>query len=123
MEEYKRLLAKGLIRPHALEIYLMRSDGTMRRQLTQNGAANFCPTFTADGRQILFASNAGGAGGREFDLYRVSVDGGEPERITFSPGFDGFPHFSPDGRWIVWASNRADPASHSTNLFIARWLD
>lgn len=123
LEEYKRLLAKGLIRPHALEIYIMRSDGTLRRQLTQNGAANFCPTFTADGRQILFASNAGAAGGREFDLYRVGVDGGEPERITFSPGFDGFPHFSPDGRWIVWASNRADPASHSTNLFIARWVD
>jgi len=123
LEEYKRLLAKGLIRPHALEIYLMRSDGTMSRQLTQNGAANFCPTFTADGGQILFASNAGAAGGREFDLYRVSKDGGEPERITFSPGFDGFPHFSPDGRWIVWASNRSEPGSHETNLFIARWVD
>ncbi|MCI0658564.1 MAG: M28 family peptidase [Acidobacteria bacterium] len=123
LDEYKRLLAKGLIRPHALEIYVMRSDGTQKRQLTQNGAANFCPTFTADGRQILFASNAGAAGGREFDLYRVGKDGGEPERITFSPGFDGFPHFSPDGRWIVWASNRAGPRSHETNLFIARWVD
>jgi Tol biopolymer transport system component len=53
----------------------------------------------------------------------VGKDGGEPERITFSPGFDGFPHFSPDGRWIVWASNRADPGSHETNLFIARWVE
>jgi TolB protein len=123
LDEYKRLLAKGLIRPHALEIYIMKADGTHKRQLTQNGAANFCPTFTADGRQILFASNAGAAGGREFDLYRVGKDGGEPERITFSPGFDGFPHFSPDGRWIVWASNRAGPDSHETNLFIARWVD
>ncbi|MCI0567764.1 MAG: M28 family peptidase [Acidobacteria bacterium] len=123
LDEYKRLLAKGLIRPHALEIYIMKADGTQKRQLTQNGAANFCPTFTADGRQILFASNAGAAGGREFDLYRVGKDGGEPERITFSPGFDGFPHVSPDGRWIVWASNRAEPDSHETNLFIARWVD
>jgi Tol biopolymer transport system component len=123
LDEYMRLLAKGLIRPHALEIYLMKADGTQMRQLTQNGAANFCPTFTADGRQIVFASNAGSAGGRDFDLYRVGKDGGEPERITFSPGFDGFPHFSPDGRWIVWASNRADPGSHETNLFIARWVE
>ena len=30
---------------------------------------------------------------------------------------------SPDGRWLVWASNRADPASHDTNLFIARWVE
>jgi len=123
LEEYKQLLAKGLIRPHALEVYIMKADGTGKRQLTQNGAANFCPTFTADGRQILFASNAGAAGGREFDLYRVGKEGGDPERITFSPGFDGFPHFSPDGRWIVWASNRAAPGSHETNLFIARWVE
>jgi len=31
--------------------------------------------------------------------------------------------FSPDGKYIVWASNRADPASHETNLFIAKWVD
>jgi Tol biopolymer transport system component len=64
----------------------------------------------------------GDPNGREFDLYRVDKEGGEPEQITFSPGFDGFPQFSPDGQFIVWASNRADPESHQTNLFIARWV-
>jgi Tol biopolymer transport system component len=123
LTEYKELLAKGLIRPHALEIYLMKADGTSARQLTHNGAANFCPTFSADGRRILYASNAGTSGGREFDLYLIEKEGGEAERITTSPGFDGFPHFSPDGRFLVWASNRADPGSHETNLFIARWAD
>jgi len=122
LEAYRSLLAKGLIHPDALEIFIMKSDGTQVRQLTHNGAANFCPTFTADGQRILYASNAS-AGGREFDLYRISKEGGEAERITFSPGFDGFPHFSPDGTWLVWASNRADPASHETNLFIARWVE
>jgi Tol biopolymer transport system component/membrane-associated protease RseP (regulator of RpoE activity) len=123
LTEYKELLAKGLIRPHALEIYLMKADGTSARQLTHNGAANFCPTFSADGRRILYASNAGTSGGREFDLYLIKKEGGEAERITTSPGFDGFPHFSPDGRFLVWASNRADPGSHETNLFIARWAE
>jgi Tol biopolymer transport system component len=122
MEEYKRLLATGLIRPHTLEIYLMMADGTFERQLTHNGAANFCPTFSADGRKILYASNVGDPKGREFDLYLVDKEGGESEQITFSPGFDGFPQFSPDGQFIVWASNRADPESHETNLFIARWV-
>jgi TolB protein len=123
LEEYRQLLKKGLIRPHSLEIYMMKADGTGARPLTSNGAANFCPTFTADGNRILFSSNLGPGGKREFDLYLVGRNGGEPERITFSPGFDGFPHFSPDGRWLIWSSNRADPASHQTNLFIARWED
>ncbi len=123
LEEYRKLLHQGLIRPRALEVFIMKADGTDARQLTKNGAANFCPTFHADGRRILYSSNAGAADPREFDLWMIDKRGGEPERITFSPGFDGFPHVSPDGKWIVWSSNRADPASHETNLFIARWTD
>jgi Tol biopolymer transport system component len=122
LEEYKALLAKGLIRPKNLEIYIMKSDGTDVRQLTKNGAANFCPYPTVDGRFVIYSSNAGSKGAREFDLWLVSRDGGEPERITTAPGFDGFPVFSPDGRWIVWGSNRADPKGSETNLFLARWV-
>jgi TolB protein len=122
LDEYRALLAKGLIKPSALEIYLARADGTGARALTSNGAANFCPTFHADGKRILWSSNQG-ASPREFDLWMLDKRGGEQERVTTAPGFDGFPHFSPDGRWIVWSSNRADPASRQTNLFIARWVE
>ena len=123
LEEYRELLKKGLIRPRTLELYIMNADGSHVRQLTKNGAANFCPTFHADGNRILWSSNAGSADPREFDLWMIDKRGGAPERITFAPGFDGFPHVSPDGKWIVWSSNRADPASHETNLFLARWKD
>jgi len=122
LEDYRKLLAKGLIRPGALELFLMRADGTAARRLTANGAANFCPTFLADGKRIAYSSNAG-ASAREFDLWLLDTRGGTPERITTAPGFDGFPHFSPDGRFVIWSSNRADPASRQTNLFIARWVD
>jgi Tol biopolymer transport system component len=121
LDDYRALLAKGFIRPNSLEIYVMNEDGTNVRQLTKNGAANFCPTFLADGNHIIWSSNAG-ASVREFDLWMIDKRSGEPERVTYAPGFDGFPHFSPDGRWIVWSSNRADPASHETNLFLARWM-
>jgi Tol biopolymer transport system component len=123
LEQYRELLKKGLIRPSALEIFIMKADGKDVRQLTSNGAANFCPTFTADGSRILFASNASPGGKREFDLYLVDKKGAESEKITTAPGFDGFPHFSADGRWLVWSSNRANPTARETNLFIARWED
>jgi Tol biopolymer transport system component len=123
LEEYRALLSQNLIRPHSLELFLAKADGSGARQLTANGAANFCPTFLPDGRRILWSSNVGAPGGREFDLYLTDTNGGAPERVTTAPGFDGFPHMSPDGRWIVWASNRANPQGHETNLFLARWVD
>ncbi len=121
--EFRGLLEKGLVRPTRLEIFIMNADGSNQRQITNNGAANFCPFFHPDGKRIIYSSNAGDPKGREFDLWLVPKTGGDAERITASPGFDGFPMFSPDGQWLVWASNRADPTGHETNLFIARWVE
>jgi Tol biopolymer transport system component len=79
--------------------------------------------FTADGTEVIYASNVGSESGRESDLWLVGKDGGEPERVTTAPGFDGFPQFSPDGEWLVWASNRAEPEGRETNIFLARWVE
>jgi Tol biopolymer transport system component len=122
LDEYRRLLAQGLVRPSRMELFVMKADGSEPRQLTRNGAANFCPYFHPDGKRILYSSNTGGRP-REFDLWLVGEGGGRPERITAAEGFDGFPVFSPDGTLVVWASNRADPGSHQTNLFVARWME
>jgi Tol biopolymer transport system component len=124
LTDYQDLLKQGLVRPGALELYIMNVDGSNVRQLTDNGAANFAPYPAPDGSYLLFSSNLGG-GGREFDIFKVPADGsGQTERVTHSEGFDGFPMFSPDGRWLVFASNRATAAGESdTNLFIARWVE
>ena len=122
LAEYKALLAKDLVRPLHMELFLMNADGTNQRQITSNGAANFCPYFAPDGKRILFASNVN-AKGFDFDLWLVGKDGQNLERVTTAPGFDGFCVFSPDGKYIVWASSRAKPDSHEMNLFIAKWVD
>jgi Tol biopolymer transport system component len=123
LEDYRALLAKGLVRPTKMELFVMKADGSDVRQVTHNGAANFCPYFHPDGKRIIYASNAGDPKGREFDLWLIGKDGSNPERVTTAEGFDGFPMFSPDGKMIVFASNRADPASHETNLFMADWVE
>ncbi|HEY3056892.1 MAG TPA: M20/M25/M40 family metallo-hydrolase [Thermoanaerobaculia bacterium] len=123
LDEYRALLKQNLVKPAHMELFVANADGSNARQITANGAANFCPYFTADGKRIIFASNLGDPQRREFDLYIVPKSGGEPERITFTPGFDGFPVFSPDGQWLVWASNRSNPTGYITNLFIAKWIE
>lgn len=122
LEEYKRLLAKDLVKPLHMELFVAKADGTDQRQITKNGAANFCPYFTPDGKRIIFASNVNSKG-FEFDLWMVNKDGSGLERITYSPGFDGFPVFSPDGAFVVWSSGRDKPDSHEMNLFVAKWVD
>lgn len=124
IKDYKDLLAKGLIRPGNLEIWTMNADGSGKRQVTHNGAANFAPYWLPDGKRIVFASNMGNTQDPSgFDIYVIREDGTGLERITYYPGFDAFPMFSSDGKRLVWASNRNGTVAHETNTFIADWVE
>jgi Tol biopolymer transport system component len=123
LEDYRRLLAKGLVRPRQLDIYWMNADGTGKTRVTSNGAANFAPYFTPDGKRIIFASNVADPKGRNFDLYLVNLDGTGLERVTTCSSFDGFPMFSPDGKKLAFASNRNGSVPGETNIFVAEWKE
>ncbi|OGC79073.1 MAG: hypothetical protein A2145_06530 [candidate division Zixibacteria bacterium RBG_16_40_9] len=123
LQDYQNLLKQGLIRPSKLEIFIMKADGSGRTQLTSNGAANFCPYFTPDGKKIIFSSNMQDPKGRNFELYLINIDGTGLEQITFNDVFDGFPMFSTDGKKLVFASNRNAKVRGETNIFIADWVE
>jgi TolB protein len=121
--DYVSLLKNNLIRPTALDIWVMNADGSNKRQVTRNGKANFAPYFFPDGKRIIFASNMNDPRGRNFDLYAVKDDGTGLEQITFNDTFDGFPMFSKDGKKLVFASNRHGTTQGETNVFIADWVE
>ena len=123
LEEYQRLLARHLVRPSRMELWVANADGTEARQVTYLGAASFAPYFSPDGRRILFSSNVGEGRGREFDIWSIGSDGSGLERITTAPGFDGFPIFSPDGTRLAFSSNRVQSAPGETNVYVARWVE
>lgn len=123
LKDFQENLKEGLVRPSMLEIFVMNADGAGRTQVTNNGAANFCPYFTPDGKKIIFASNMDDPKGRNFELYLINVDGTGLERITYNPTFDGFPMFSNDGKYLVFCSNRNNKETNETNVFIADWAD
>jgi len=58
------------------------------------------PSFSPDGRQVVFTWN--GEKQDNFDLYIKLVGGGGPLRLTTDPGYDGWPAWSPDGRQIAF---------------------
>ena len=121
--DYRRLLAQGLIRPSALEIYIADVDGSNVRQITDNGAANFAPYWHPSGEKLAFSSNYGDPQGREFNIFLINTDGTGLEQVTFTEDFDGFPVFSADGTQLVFGSNRNKAHDGNTNIFIAEWLD
>lgn len=123
IRDYRTLLAAGLIRPSALDVYVMDADGSNQVRVTDNGAANFGPFFHPSGEKIIFSSNLHDPQGRDFELLMVNVDGTGLERITYSADFDGFPMFSPDGKHLVFASNRNASHPGNTNVFIAEWVE
>jgi TolB protein len=123
LKEYKELLAKGLVKPHQLELYVMNADGSNKRQVTHLNGASFAPFFHPDGKHIIFASNYLDPKGREFDLFMISKDGSGLERITYGGGFNSFPMFTRDGKHLVFCSNRNGSHPHNTNIFIADWAN
>ena len=121
IEDYRTLLADGLIRPSKLEVWVMDADGANKRQVTDLGVAAFAPFFLPSGDRIIFSTNYGDPAGREFDLWMVNLDGSGLERVTFSGGFDGFPMFAPDGETFVFCSNRHNSNPGETNIFVTKW--
>jgi TolB protein len=121
LADYRGLLAQNIVRPSRMELWMMNADGSGQRQITSLGGANFGPSWTPDGRRIVFSSNYKNPRSRNFELYLINLDGSGLEQVTNHQEFDGFPMFSPDGRRIVWASNRGNSREGETNLFIADW--
>jgi Tol biopolymer transport system component len=121
LADYQGLLAQRMVRPSRMELWVMNADGSGQRQITSLGGANFGPSWTPDGRRIVFSSNYRNPRSRNFELYLINLDGSGLEQVTNHQEFDGFPMFSPDGRRIVWASNRGNSREGETNLFIADW--
>lgn len=123
VKEYKDLLAKGLVAPTNMEIYVCDIDGKNLKQVTRLGKANWAPFFHPSGKKIIFSSNHHSQRGYDFQLYMINVDGTGLKQITTESIFNAFPMFSPDGKKLVFSSNRNNHGTRDTNLFIADWVE
>jgi TolB protein len=57
INEYKDLLAQGLVMPTNMEICVCNVDGSDFKQITNLGKANWAPFFHPSGKKIIFSSN------------------------------------------------------------------
>jgi serine/threonine protein kinase/Tol biopolymer transport system component len=80
-------------------IWITNPDGSERKQLTANDAANFSPIVSPDGKYIVFSVWRAG----KKSLWRMQVDGRNPVQLTFGI-VDSFPSISPDSRWVIYTA-------------------
>jgi len=123
MARYAELLKEDLTEPMKMEIFTANADGGNLRQLTRFGCASFAPTFTPDGKRIVFSSNKHNCDGRKFELYMMNIDGSGLKQVTNFGGFVSFPEFSPDGKKLVFSSDLKSASPYEFNIFTADWVD
>ena len=76
------------------QIYVMKLDGTGRRQLTTGDNPNTGPSVSPDGRKVLYGS----VRDRNYDVYEIGIDGTGERRLTNSPRPEDSPQYATDGR-------------------------
>lgn len=121
MQKYKDLLKDNLVAPMKMELFISDAEGKNEKQLTNFGCASFAPTFTPDGKKILFASNKHNCDGRRFELFMINADGTGLEQVTDFGGFTSFPEFSPDGKKLVISTDYKATSRYEFNIFVADW--
>lgn len=123
MIRYKELLKEGLTEPMKMELFIADADGKHLQQLTKFGCASFAPTFTPDGKKIIFSSNKHNCDGRRFELFSINPDGTGLEQMTSFGGFTSFPEFSPDGKKFVFASDYQAKQRYEFNIWVGDWKE
>jgi Tol biopolymer transport system component/DNA-binding winged helix-turn-helix (wHTH) protein len=86
------------------DVWIMKADGSQKRQLTADDRIDLTPTVTPDGRHVVYASMKEGTPAR---LWRVSIDGSNPRQLTYGND-DRAPDCSPDSKWVVYSSHEYD---------------
>ena len=64
------------------ELFVADADGKDVKQITNFGCASFAPTFTPDGKQLLFASNKQECDSSKFELFLINIDGTGLRQVT-----------------------------------------
>jgi dipeptidyl aminopeptidase/acylaminoacyl peptidase len=101
-----------------LNLWVMQADGTGARQLLKSNDRQASPSFTQDGKEIVYQQDKGGD--ELYDLYAVSVEGGEPKNLTNTDKTsESRPLFSKDGKWLAFDSK--EKVEPSTNIAIMEW--
>jgi TolB protein len=81
-------------------IYLVKTDGTLVRRVTNNKSIDISPTFSPDGSKMAFVSSRNGLP----QIFIQDLQSGLVKRLTFSGRYNTQPSWSPAGDKIAYTT-------------------
>src|SRR6185312_14836309 len=85
------------------DIYIMKSDGTHVKRLTNQRGYNGGPFFSSDGKKIVWRRFS--PMGQIAEIYTMNVDGSDQRAMTHLKAMSWAPFFHPSGDYIIFTSN------------------
>ncbi len=82
------------------------------RRVTQNDRMDLAPTWTPDGKALLFCSDRNGS----VDIFRQSLLAQDAEPLITDAGDQISPRSTPDGAWIMYRDGTASRQAATTRL-------
>jgi dipeptidyl aminopeptidase/acylaminoacyl peptidase len=95
----------GFVDPGHTHVFVVSAHGGAPRQLTRGDFDHGAPSWTPDGRAIVFSANRNEDAAldpNDTHLYEVDIETGELTRLTEGRGPHSNPVVSPDGRRIAF---------------------
>lgn len=87
----------------ALDLYVMNSDGTNIRQITDVFGYDGGPFFSPDGKRLCWRRFS--EDGATAEIYSANIDGSDAKQITKLGAMSWAPYFHPSGDYMIFATN------------------
>ena len=88
------------------ELYVMEDNGSNLRRLTHSQLGYSRPTWSPDGKQIVFNRDIGQNNVQQYELFLINADGTAERQLTNHPGLDTSTTWAPNGRHLAFTSSR-----------------
>ena len=97
--DMRQIAFRKIIGEENSEVFVMNSDGSNPRNLTNNPFFDGWPDWSPDGKRIAFASNRRGHG---YQIFVMNADGSNVQLVANTEGRGTAPRWSPDGKTIYF---------------------
>ena len=112
----RRILFRRMIGEMNSEVFVADSDGRNPVNLTNHPSFEGWPSWSPDGRQIVFAGNRNA----NYQVFLMNADGSDVRLLANSEGRATVPRWSPDGRRIYFTNCQKRDFGNACEIMVAR---